>query len=142
MSWLLVKVLQNHKKKQTFRYGDPDRPEWVFITSTGTPIDEYNFRGRVFYKALKRAKLRHIRIHDLWHTYASHLMQRGVSMVYVKEQLGHHSIKMTVDVYGHLVPGGNREAVNRLDEGFDPFFCTRAAPELDLEEGEDVGELW
>ncbi len=33
---------------------------------------------------------------------------------YVKEQLGHSSIRMTVDVYGHLVPGANRQAVNRL----------------------------
>jgi hypothetical protein len=32
----------------------------------------------------------------------------------VKEQLGHLSIKITVDVYGHLVPGANRQAVNRL----------------------------
>jgi integrase len=35
-------------------------------------------------------------------------------LAYVKEQLGHSSIKITVDVYGHLVPGSNRQAVNRL----------------------------
>jgi hypothetical protein len=34
----------------------------------------------------------------------------------VKDQLGHHSIKVTVDVYGHLVPGANKAAVDRLDE--------------------------
>lgn len=32
----------------------------------------------------------------------------------MKEQLGHSSIKRTVDVYGHLVPGANREALDRL----------------------------
>lgn len=32
-----------------------------------------------------------------------------------KEQLGHSSIQMTVDICGHLIPGSNREAVNRLD---------------------------
>jgi integrase len=32
----------------------------------------------------------------------------------VKEQLGHSSIKMTVDIYGHWIPGANRQAVNRL----------------------------
>ena len=37
-------------------------------------------------------------------------------MVYVKDQLGHHSIKVTVDVYGHLVPCANKAAVDRLDE--------------------------
>ena len=35
---------------------------------------------------------------------------------YVKEQLGHASIQTTVDVYGHIVPGSNRNAVNRLDD--------------------------
>ena len=33
----------------------------------------------------------------------------------MKDQLGHHSIKVTVDVYGHLVPGANKAAVDRLD---------------------------
>ena len=37
-------------------------------------------------------------------------------MTYVKDQLGHESIKMTVDVYGHLVPGDNVQAVDRLDD--------------------------
>ncbi|MEE8077119.1 MAG: hypothetical protein V3T60_16040, partial [Candidatus Binatia bacterium] len=36
--------------------------------------------------------------------------------VYIKDQLGHHSIQITVDTYGHLVPGGNRQAVDRLDD--------------------------
>jgi hypothetical protein len=34
---------------------------------------------------------------------------------YVKAQMGHHSIKVTVDIYGDLVPGANRGAVDRLD---------------------------
>ena len=37
-------------------------------------------------------------------------------MVYVKDQLGHHSIKVTVDVYGHLVPGGEQGGGRPLDE--------------------------
>ena len=52
--------------------------------------------------------------HNLRHTFASLLIQNGESLAYVKEQLGHSSIKMTVDIYGHLVPGANRQAVNRL----------------------------
>lgn len=34
----------------------------------------------------------------------------------MKDRLGHHSIQITVDTYGHLVPGGNRQAVDRLDD--------------------------
>jgi integrase len=39
----------------------------------------------------------------------------GASPVYVKEQMGHASIQMTVDIYGHLIPSSNRAAVKRLD---------------------------
>jgi hypothetical protein len=42
------------------------------------------------------------------------LDQNGESLDYVKEQFGRHSIQVTVDPYGHLVPGGNRQAVVRL----------------------------
>src|SRR5437016_2333004 len=53
--------------------------------------------------------MRHFR-----HTFASSLIQNGESLAYVKEQSGHSSIRMTVDIYGHLVPGPNQQAVNRL----------------------------
>jgi len=52
----------------------------------------------------------------LRHTYASLLIQRADSLAYVKEQLGHSSIQITVDLSGHPVPGANRSAVDRLAE--------------------------
>jgi integrase len=55
------------------------------------------------------------RLHNTRHTYASILLSNGESLVYVKEQLGHSSIQMTVDIYGHLIPNSNRKAVNRLE---------------------------
>jgi len=64
---------------------------------------------------LAKANLRYIRVHDLRHTFASLLIQNGESLAYVKEQMGYHSITITVDTYGHLVPGGNKAAVDRLD---------------------------
>jgi len=82
----------------------------------GTIVDPDNFRKRVWPKLLPKAGLRRIRIHDLRHTFASLLIQQGESLVYVKEQMGHHSIRVTVDVYGHLVPGGNKQAVDKLDK--------------------------
>ena len=41
--------------------------------------------------------------HDLRHTYATILLVAGVSPAYVQKQLGHSSISMTVDIYGHWV---------------------------------------
>jgi integrase len=52
----------------------------------------------VFSRMLEKTELRQIRIHDLRHTFASLLLRQGESIVYVKEQLGHASIQITVDV--------------------------------------------
>jgi integrase len=88
--------------------------EWVFASSEGTPIDMHNVERRVFEKCLRLAGLRKIRFHDIRHTFASLLIQNGAPLAYVKDQLGHSSIKVTVDIYGHLVPGANRQEMNKL----------------------------
>ena len=92
-----------------------EMPAWVFAARPGGVLEERNVR-HVFARLLAKAALRHMRIHDLRHTFASLLLQQGESVVYVKEQLGHSSIQITVDTYGHLIPGANRGAVHRLDD--------------------------
>ncbi|MBI3781600.1 MAG: tyrosine-type recombinase/integrase [candidate division NC10 bacterium] len=52
--------------------------------------------------------------HALRHTYASLLIQPGVSLAFVQKQLGHASIQTTVDVYGHLVPLEGRQGIESL----------------------------
>ena len=111
-----LKALLLERKKETLRRGWGEVPPWVFPSEAGTLIKPDNFRDRAWARLLTKAGLRQIRVHDLRHTFASLLIQQGESLAYVKEQMGHHSIKITVDVYGHLVPGGNKAAVDRLDE--------------------------
>jgi len=94
--------------------------DWLFRTPDlqsrgGTRIDPSNLR-KLFNRLLTDAKLRRVRFHDLRHSFASLLLQNGESLTYVKEQMGHSSINVTVDIYGHLVPGGNRQAVDKLDD--------------------------
>jgi len=89
---------------------------WVFVTPIGARMDPNRMRKNVFYRCLDHAELRRVRFHDLRHTFASLLIQQGESLAYIKDQLGHSSIQITVDTYGHLVPGGNRQAVDRLDD--------------------------
>ena len=48
------------------------------------------------------------------HTFATVLLEAGVPMIYVQGQLGHSSVQMTVDRYGHIRPGVRREAVDQL----------------------------
>ncbi len=55
-------------------------------------------------------------LHDLRHTYASLLIAKGVNIKYIQKMLGHTSIKMTMDTYGHLIPDVHDHAVNALEE--------------------------
>jgi integrase len=99
--------------------------EWpLFAKPNGKLIEPNDLRRQIFYKALVAAGIRRVRFHDARHTFASLLLQQGESPAYVRDQLGHSSIQMTVDVYGHLIPGLNRQAVDKLD---DPGYAGGAA---------------
>jgi hypothetical protein len=87
----------------------------VFPSDAGTPVEMNNFYQRVFKPLLATAGLRQIRFHDLRHTFGSLLIQAGASLAYVRDQMGHSSIQVTVDIYGHLIPGANIAFVDRLD---------------------------
>lgn len=111
-----LKELRTERKREALAKGWGEVPDPVFLNHEGRMINSFNLRPRVFHAALEKAGLRRIRIHDLRHTFASLLLQNGESIVYVKDQLGHGSISITVDTYGHLVPGANRQAVDKLDD--------------------------
>lgn len=73
---------------------------------------------RIVQGALKRAcraaKLRVRNPHDLRHTYATILLMDHWSPAYVQKQLGHHSITMTVDIYGHWIPGEGKRDLDQV----------------------------
>ena len=106
--------LKKQRKEEWLAKGYNEIPLWVFCNLEGNPLDPFNLKYRHFQKCLEQCGLRRIRFHDLRHTFASLLIQNGEPLAYIKDQLGHSSIKMTVDVYGHLEPGALREAVNKL----------------------------
>ena len=109
-----LRKLRGQRREDWLVKGENQIPDWVFCDRAGNPPDMQNVKNRHFLPCLRKAGLRRIRFHDLRHSFASLLIQNGESLAYVKEQLGHASIRMTVDVYGHLVPGANRDAMDRL----------------------------
>ena len=88
----------------------------VFPNENGTPMSSLNMYTRKFIPALKKAGVKSIRFHDLRHTYASLLIDQNENIKYIQNQLGHASIKLTLDTYGHLIKDVNKEAANRLGE--------------------------
>jgi len=111
-----LKELRARRKAETLRKGWGEVPALLFINNSGGVLCGGFLRKHIFKKALEKAGLREIRLHDLRHSFASMLLQQGASLVYVKDQMGHSSIQITVDTYGHLVPGANRNEVNKLDD--------------------------
>ena len=56
-----------------------------------------------------------LRLHQARHTYASFMIAAGVNAKALSQFTGHSSIKVTFDLYGHLMPGSEREAAGMLD---------------------------
>lgn len=68
-----------------------------------------------FKKLLTRAGLPSIRFHDLRHSAAPLLLSLGIHPKVVQELLGHTQISITMDVYSHVLPGMQQDAMRQLD---------------------------
>lgn len=95
---------------------DPSPDALLFTAPKGGPLRIANFRRRVWWPALEAARLPHsVRIHDLRHTCASLLIRHGVHPKAIQHHLGHSSINITMDRYGHLLPDQYDDVASRLD---------------------------
>ena len=89
--------------------------DYVFCTLVGTHLGP-NHVVEEFKKLLKKAELPDIRFHDLRHSAASLLLTAGVHPKIVQEILGHTQISMTMDIYSHVLPGMQEDAMNKLHD--------------------------
>ncbi len=87
----------------------------VFANEVGRPIEGTNLIRRWFYPLLERADLPRVRFHDLRHTAATLLLGQGVHPKIVSEMLGHSQIAITLDLYSHVTPTMQRQAVEALE---------------------------
>jgi integrase len=88
----------------------------VFCTSLGTPIDPKTYVTEPFKMLLQKAGLPDIRFHDLRHSAATLLLSMGVHPKVVQELLGHNQISMTMDIYSHVIPTMQQEAMSKLND--------------------------
>jgi integrase len=90
----------------------------VFCTNKGAYLWPHNVRQR-FYRLLKRAGLPQMHIHDLRHSAATLLRKMGVDLKVIQEILGHSTLDMTANVYSHVLPSMQQEAVEKMQHLFD-----------------------
>lgn len=91
--------------------------ELVFTGSDGTPLRRSNFHARVWRPAVAAAALPpRTRFHDLRHTHVALLIAAGVPMKAIQARLGHASIVMTMDRYGHLLADVDEQLLAGLEQ--------------------------
>ena len=115
----LAAFLREHREERRFLYRELGREltidDLVFASDEGKALDP-GVLSHNFARIAKRAGLENVRFHDLRHTFASLMLLRGVPAKVISEALGHASVAFTMDVYSHILPGMQSDAVALLDE--------------------------
>ena len=115
-------------EKQVFadNYTDLDL---IFAGTTGQPLCNSNLLQTYLRPLLAEAGLNpKVTLYTLRHTHATLLLIAGVHPKVVAERLGHSSIKLTLDVYSHVMPGMQQSAIEKLDTLLRPTPSKDAAP--------------
>jgi integrase len=115
----MIDALKAHRKRQNEErlflgeaWTDLDL---VFPSQIGTPHDARNLANIHFARVLKKAGLPRIRFHDLRHTCATLMLSRGTDAKTVSDLLGHSTIAITLNTYGHVLPNMRERAADIMD---------------------------
>ena len=96
------------------------RGNLVFQSPQGGYMNFANFRPQVWYPTLLKHSMRRTRLHDMRHSCGSLITKRTQDIFYTMKHLGHSTIQMTIDRYGHLLDrDSDKLPVDLLDESKD-----------------------
>jgi integrase len=94
---------------------NPPGPDgFIFRTSHGNRISSYTL-SRATQRAAERAGLRPVSFHDLRHACASMLIHAGADVKTLQHYFGHASARITLDVYGHLMPQSDAALASAME---------------------------
>lgn len=118
IAYFALESLNQHRLRQVearLKAGEVwQENDYVFCTLIGTHLRPSHVVDE-FKKLLKKADLPDIRFHDLRHSAATLLLSLGVHPKVVQELLGHTQISMTMDIYSHVLPSMQQDAVSKLN---------------------------
>jgi integrase len=108
---VVIQALEILRSSSSYR----DAEDFIF-TRDGNFIDPEYFSKWIALPLIKEATEGRVkRFHDLRHFFASVLIENQESPKYIQDQLGHASITMTYDTYGHLMPQAKQQATRKLE---------------------------
>jgi integrase len=93
----------------------PDGDTFVVTKADGSPLQPRSLTHE-WVRLVSNSGLRRIRFHDLRHSHATHLLASEVHPKIASERLGHSKVGITLDLYSHVMPGMQEDAVARVDE--------------------------
>lgn len=115
-----VEALRHHRSHQAaerLRLGQAWHDQnLVFANEIGKPMDAGNLLHRSLWPLLEKAGIPRLRFHDLRHTAATLLLGQGVHVKIVSEMLGHSTVGLTLDVYSHVLPDMQQQAVAAMEK--------------------------
>ncbi|HJY46674.1 MAG TPA: site-specific integrase [Propionibacteriaceae bacterium] len=115
----LLAVLQSHLEAVTLegqvKEWKPEGRALMFPTVFGNPVPYPYFWQSIWRPLMRKSGLPVRNYHATRHTYATWLLEDGANIHWVSQQLGHATIKQTVDTYGHIQPDRHEGAVEGLD---------------------------
>jgi integrase len=112
-----VTMLRDHRKGQIelrLALGQGGQPKLVFGTIADGLLSPNNIT-RSWSRALRTRGLKPVSFHALRHTHVSLLIRAGVDILTISRRIGHSKASITLDVYGHLVDGGDDAAVAAME---------------------------
>ncbi len=120
LSQVAVQSLRRHLNRQLLEIehtGDAYQDDGlVFASEVGTSVLRQNLVRRSFKPLLRKAGLPDIPFHNLRHTFATILFERGKHPKSVQMMMGHASVKITLDTYSHVVPGMDDGIADEMDD--------------------------
>ena len=121
LPYFVANILKQHRLQQLeakLKVGRAWEDRDLVFTDLHGGYFNPRYLGKLFDKVLAETGLPHMRFHDLRHSAATLLLSMGVHLKVVQEILGHSTITMTADIYSHVLPSMQEDAMGKWDDEF------------------------
>ncbi len=102
-------VLKHRIGKDYYKYDLVFPRQDGYFTDTATFLDNFS-------KIQKKLDIPHRNVHAMRHTFAARALESGIKPIVVSRLLGHASIQITLDIYGHVIPDFVEQELEKLEE--------------------------